>query len=242
MGATTMKEMDAACWRLCDLRSTTISAVLTGLSCLLFLARAWHADVDLAVTSQLASLAVMVAICVPLTYIPFVELHGHFQLQRSGRIRPSGVVDYRVNEAGFSRWCLDIEVPQGIVQKWAHCSSKSLAIGSTAQVPLSDNWVYCRVETPGKSVWRTTLYLTTLIFVSLTDTIESLYCVFFGIRQAVILLQAAGCSVLNIVMHLLFCVAFGGAVLSNVYVFFWRRRTLFPLHDARLNSSHKSVV
>ena len=208
--------------RICELRSRTISLTLTGLSILMFLARVWRQS-DLTVTAQLASLAMMIAVCVPFTYLPFLELKAHIQLQRFGRLRKATVVDHRVNPSGFARWRLEIEVPEGIVRKWTHSSAK-LLVESTVDVTLTDDWVHCRVETPGKSAWRTTIYLTTLIFVSMADTIESLYCVLFGMIEAVHLLREEGCSCLNIVLHVIFAVVFGGAVLSNLYSCFWKRR------------------
>uniref|UniRef100_A0A7S3P759 Uncharacterized protein n=1 Tax=Amphora coffeiformis TaxID=265554 RepID=A0A7S3P759_9STRA len=208
--------------RISDLRSTTSRVTLTGLSIVMFSGMASQSE-DAAVTAQLAGLAMMVAICIPLTYVPMVEFYKAVQLQRFGKVRSATVVDHRVNPAGFARWRLDIEIPEGTIRKWVQHKTK-LTLGSQVDVRLTEDYVFCRVEASGSSLWRTTIYLGTLIVVSLADTIESIYCVIFGVIQAVTLLREEGCSILNIVLHLLFTVIFGAAVLSNFYICFWKRR------------------
>lgn len=208
--------------RIWDLRSTTSRVMLTGLSIVMFSGMASQSD-DAAVTIQLAGLAMMVAICIPLTYVPMVEFYKAVQLQRFGKVRSATVVDHRANPAGFVRWRLEIEVPEGTVRKWVYHKTK-LAPGSTVDARLTEDYVFCRVEASGSSVWRTTIYLGTPIVFSLADTIESIYCVIFGVIQAVALLREEGCSVINIALHLLFTVVFGAAVLSNFYICFWKRR------------------
>lgn len=209
------------CFRFCDSRSTSITIALTGLSMLMFSIQTWQSNVT--VTAKLASLATMVAVCIPLTYLPLAELHAHVQMQRRGVVRSARVMDHLVNPSGFARWRLEIDVPEGTIRKWVHSSAK-LALGSVVDVTITDDWIYCRVENSNRPMWRTTAYLATLILVSVTDTIESLYFVLFGIIEAVNLLREEGCSLVNIGVHLLFAVIFGGAVCAICHSCFWKRR------------------
>lgn len=216
-------------FRFCDLRSTTTRITLTSLSLVLFSARAaWRSD-DLVVTAQLAGLAAMVATCVPLTYVSFVELRGHVNLQRYGKVHAGTVLDRVVNPAGFGRWQVEIDVEVGPeihgrrIRKWVK-STANLVVGAAVEVTLTPDWTYCRLETAGRSVWRTTVYLAVLTIVSISDIIESVYGVIFGIVQAVCLLHEQGCSLVNIGLHLLFAVCLGGALVSNLYCCFWLRR------------------
>lgn len=209
------------CFRFCNERSTSFTVALTGLSVLMISNKTWQSDIT--VTAKLASLAMMVAVCIPLTYLPLAELHAHVQLQRGGTLRSATVIDQLVNTSGFKRWQLEIVVPEGTIRKWVHSSNK-LALGSVVDVTITEDWIYCRVENSNRPVWRTTIYLATLIFVSLTDTIESLYFVLFGIIEAVNLLRQEGCSLVNIGVHLLFAVIFGGAICAICHSFFWKRR------------------
>lgn len=206
-----------------DVRLGYLCVTLTLLSLAMIGARISQ-DADLTVTFQLAGLASMVAMSVPLTYIPLVQVHTNIRLQRDGKLRSATVTDHLVNPAGFARWLLEIKTPDGIVRKWVQSTSKKLALGADVDVTLSADLVHCRVETPGRSIWKTTVYFTTLLLISIADTIESMYCLIFGLGKAASLLREEGCSVLNILLHILFAFIFGGAVLGNAYVLFWRRR------------------
>lgn len=207
--------------RMFDLRSTVTRISMTSLSIILFSARAWLSD--LAVTAELAGLASMVAFCIPLTYWSFIEVNEHFQLQRSGVAHKATVVDHCVNAAGFDRWQVEISLSETVIRKWIKTTVK-MPLRSTVEVCLTPDWAHCRLEKSGMGWWCTTLYLTGLIFFSITDTIESLYGIVFGTYQAVVLLHREGCSLVNISLHLLFAFSLGCAIVSNLYVYFWVRR------------------
>lgn len=228
-------------WRFCDLRNTTTRVTLTALSILLFSARAWQSD--LVVTAELAGLASMVATCVPLTYISFIELQVHINLQRFGKLHSATVTNHVANQAGFVMWEVEIEIEEGRIRKWVKTTIKKIAVGSTVEVTLTPDWTYCRVETSGRSVWRTTLYLAFLLWATVSDVIESIYGVIFGVIQAVVLLHEQGCSILNIALHLLFAVCLGGALVSNLYCCFWvRRHAGLPSTEAyEMVSSHSRL-
>lgn len=208
--------------RFCEVRSNHSRLTLSLLSAAIITARAYR-DSDLHVTLKLAGLAAMVAISIPLTYIPLVQVATNMKLQRDGRLHSATVIGHRVNQAGFTRWLVDVKVPDGVVRKWVHSTTK-LVMFSKINVSLSSDLVLCRVETPGKSIWRQTLYFTALFLVSLGDIVESLYCLMLGLVESVKLLLDEGCSYMNIIMHILSAFVFGGAVLSNTYACFWRRR------------------
>jgi hypothetical protein len=182
-----------------------------------------YRDSDLEVTLKLAGLASMVAISVPLTYMPLVQVATNMKLQRDGKIHSATVVGHHANSAGCTRWLLDVKIPDGVVRKWAESTTK-LVLYSQINVTLSSDWVLCRIERPGKSPWRQTLYFATLFLFSLADIIESLYCLVLGMVESIKLLLGEGCSPINIFFHVLFAFVFGAAILSNVYACFWRRR------------------